>query len=458
MAKKKPENDIDVLVGNALIKKDDQPYPIPDNWVYLTFDIVCSNETSSSKKIQQKDYLETGIIAVVDQGINFIGGYTNDEDQQYDGELPVIIFGDHTRIVKYIDFPFAQGADGVKILKPSKIYIPLFLYYYLLYLYIPDMGYRRHFKFVKEARFPLPPLQEQKRIVQKLSSMLEKLKQAKELICEAKETFENRRAAILDLAFTGKLTEKWREKNNNLVNDFKKIGHPSKISVKIPESWAIIPFGKIAAIEANLVDPRDFKNSPHIAPNNIEKKTGRLLEFNSIEEDGVKSPKHFFRKGQIIYSKIRPYLSKVIIAEFDGLCSADMYPISTELNTLFLYNFMLSQIFLNYATNAGSRTVLPKINQKELNRIPVICPPLREQKEIVRILDSIFSNESESSSLLELEKEIELIEKSILSKAFRGELDTNDPDDEPAQDLLKRILHEREKVGKLASMMFLRTI
>ena len=80
MAKKKPENDIDVLVGNALIKKDDQPYPIPDNWVYLTFDIVCSNETSSSKKIQQKDYLETGIIAVVDQGINFIGGYTNDEE------------------------------------------------------------------------------------------------------------------------------------------------------------------------------------------------------------------------------------------------------------------------------------------------------------------------------------------------------------------------------------------
>ena len=148
MAKKKPENDIDVLVGNALIKKDDQPYPIPDNWVYLTFDIVCSNETSSSKKIQQKDYLETGIIAVVDQGINFIGGYTNDEDQQYDGELPVIIFGDHTRIVKYIDFPFAQGADGVKILKPSKIYIPLFLYYYLLYLYIPDMGYRRDRKSV----------------------------------------------------------------------------------------------------------------------------------------------------------------------------------------------------------------------------------------------------------------------------------------------------------------------
>ena len=107
---------------------------------------------------------------------------------------------------------------------------------------------------------------------------------------------------------------------------------------------------------------------------------------------------------------------------------------------------MLSQIFLDYATTAGSRTVLPKINQKELNRIPVICPPLAEQKQIVRILDSLLGNETQASSLLELQNDIDLLEKSILSKAFRGELDTNDPEDEPAKNLLKRILQQRQEV------------
>ena len=120
-----------------------------------------------------------------------------------------------------------------------------------------------------------------------------------------------------------------------------------------------------------------------------------------------------------MYSKIRPYLSKVVVVDFDGLCSADMYPIEAKENTKYLLYYMLSDEFFEQATTAGSRTVLPKINQKELLRIP----SLPEQEETVHILDSLLAREQlvrdTAKGLLE---QIELLKKSILAKAFRGEL------------------------------------
>ena len=116
-------------------------------------------------------------------------------------------------------------------------------------------------------------------------------------------------------------------------------------------------------------------------------------------------------------------MSKVIIAEFDGLCSADMYPIESKENTKYLWYYMLSDEFLNQASNAGSRTLLPKINQKELLSIKVPTCSLENQKEIVRILDSLLAKEQQTKELTEqILKEIDLMKKSILARAFRGEL------------------------------------
>ena len=201
-------------------------------------------------------------------------------------------------------------------------------------------------------------------------------------------------------------------------------------------------FDEVATIKSSLVDPATFPDFPHIAPDNIEKKTGVLLEYNTVSEDGVTSGKHRFYPGQILYSKIRPYLSKVVVVDFDGLCSADMYPIEAKGNTKCLWYYMLSEEFLEQASTAGSRSVLPKINQKELSALTVVLPTLSdEQTEIVRILDDLFAKEQQAKETAEaVLEQIDLMKKSILARAFRGELGTNDPTEESAVELVKRLL------------------
>ena len=97
---------------SAFVPESEQPYEVPGNWVWVRLSSTYSNLTSSQKKMQQKNYLSSGLYAIVDQGKELIGGYTDDKNILFDGDLPIVGFGDHTRIVKYIDFPFAQGADS----------------------------------------------------------------------------------------------------------------------------------------------------------------------------------------------------------------------------------------------------------------------------------------------------------------------------------------------------------
>ncbi|MCD7744318.1 MAG: restriction endonuclease subunit S [Lachnospiraceae bacterium] len=276
--------------------------------------------------------------------------------------------------------------------------------------------------YVKNYPVPLAPFAEQQRIVDRIESLFAKLDEAKGKAQEALESFETRRSSVLECAFSGKLTENWRREH------------------KKESTWKCVRFDEAAHIRSNLVEPMEYRKLPHIAPDNIEKKTGRLLEYHTIEEDGVSSGKHHFYPGQILYSKIRPYLSKVVLVDFEGLCSADMYPIEAIGNTKLLWYQMLSDDFLEQASSAGSRSVLPKINQKELSALCVnVTDNKDEEKEIIRILDDFFAKEAEAKAKEEATLDaIEAMKKSILAKAFRGELGTNDPEDESAEELLKR--------------------
>lgn len=276
---------------------------------------------------------------------------------------------------------------------------------------------------------PLPPLAEQQRIVDRIESLFAKLDEAKEKAQAVVDSFETRKSAILHKAFTGELTAKWREEHG--------------VSI---DNWKTTRFDSVAAIRSNLVDPAEYQSFPHIAPDNIEKKTSVLLEYHTIAEDGVTSGKHRFYSGQILYSKIRPYLSKAVVVDFDGLCSADMYPIEAYQNARCLWYYMLSDEFLLQASTAGSRSVLPKINQKELSALTVHLPTNdREQEEIARILDELFDKEQQTKEAAEVVlDQIDLMKKSILARAFRGELGTNDPSEESAVKLLRQVIEQED--------------
>lgn len=159
----------------------------------------------------------------------------------------------------------------------------------------------------------------------------------------------------------------------------------------MPATWRWARFDEVARVASNLVDPKDYPDAPHIAPNHIKSETGQLLQWTSIAKDGVTSAKHRFFGGQVLYSKIRPYLAKVIVADFDGLCSADMYPIESELQPHYLKWWMLTREFTRRAAGEQARTVLPKINVRALAALPIPIPLIGEQRRIVEILEDHLS-------------------------------------------------------------------
>ena len=133
-------------------------------WPTLPFDEAVKDASGGNIKTKQSDYADAGEFAIVDQGKALIAGYTDDETAICKAQLPVVIFGDHTRCLKFVDFPFGMGADGVKVLKPKAGLDANFLYHYLRQIKLPDGGYDRHFKYLKRETVPLPPLEEQRRI------------------------------------------------------------------------------------------------------------------------------------------------------------------------------------------------------------------------------------------------------------------------------------------------------
>ena len=159
----------------------------------------------------------------------------------------------------------------------------------------------------------------------------------------------------------------------------------------VPATWEWARFLEIASIQSNLVKPDQFPDHPHIAPDNIEGRTGRLLAYQTIRESKVFSAKHRFFPGQIVYSKIRPNLAKATLVDFEGLCSADMYPIRSFIDRAFLLKFMLSEAFVQQSIQEANRVAMPKINQESLSKILIAVPPLAEQHRIVAKVDELMS-------------------------------------------------------------------
>lgn len=191
---------------------------------------------------------------------------------------------------------------------------------------------------------------------------------------------------------------------------------------KVPSGWVAGRFKDVAMVRANLVAPDLYMDYPQIAPENIEKGTGKLLGYGTVRESGIISGNHLFKKGQIIYSKIRPILNKLVIADFDGLCSADMYPIDVLGDLRFVFYQMLAPVFVNQvAAIVGMRVKMPKINQEELSAVGMVIPPLVEQRAIADYLDAECAKIDKMAELVT--REIELYKKlkrSLINEVVTG--------------------------------------
>ena len=160
---------------------------------------------------------------------------------------------------------------------------------------------------------------------------------------------------------------------------------------ELPKGWEWVRFGEVTIVRSELVKPEDYLKLRQIAPDCIEKGNGKILENRTVMESGVKGPNNRFYSGQILYSKIRPSLSKAVLVDFDGLCSADMYPVDVFIDAQFLLNQILSELFLVQVRIAENRIKMPKINQDALSIFVLPLPPLAEQQRIVAKVDSLMA-------------------------------------------------------------------
>lgn len=191
---------------------------------------------------------------------------------------------------------------------------------------------------------------------------------------------------------------------------------------EIPVDWVVKKFKYVATVNTNLVSPIGYEDYHQIAPDCIEKDSGRIIKERTVSEAGIESWNQLFKQGQLIYSKIRPTLNKVIIAPYDGLCSADMYPLDVHENIYFVQFAMLSKYFVGQVgLITQDRVKMPKINQDELSNVYVAVPEETEQKEIVDWLnvqlpkyDSLIT---EKQSLI---ADLEAYKKSLIYEVVTG--------------------------------------
>jgi len=424
-------------------------YTKPESWMELNLCDVIQKISTNKKKVKQKEYIESGSLPVIDQGSQYIGGYTNDMSKKIDCELPVIVFGDHTKIIKYVNFEFAPGADGVKVIRPVSCYdsnlFPFFLK--VLVNKIPDKGYARHFQHLEKTKIPLPPLSEQHAIVEKIEELISELDNGVESLKKARQQLKTYRQAVLKYAFEGKLTKKIDNGNFPENWKIKKLGDCLDIvsgntpkGVNDSKNLGKIPFYKVADMNTHGNEVYMKKANLNLTQDEVN-----FLKIKLFPKGTVIFPK---RGGAILTNKKR------MLSSFSGFDLNLMGAIPNEnISALYLYYWFqkldLSKIY------DGSN--VPQINNKNIAPLDIPIPPINEQQAIVSEIETRLSVCDKLEQTIEDSlKKAEALRQSILKKAFDGELTKEWRQAHPelisgensAESLLARIREEKESQRK----------
>ena len=366
-------------------------------------------------KIKKSEYLSNGPIPVIDQGQDFIAGYINDPQRAYDGQLPVIVFGDHTCTLKYVDFLFAVGADGTQLIRPTKDFDIRYLYYALQNLPLEHFGYQRHFKYLKTSKIFCPPMQIQRKIAAILSGY--------------DDLIENntRRIKILeDMAQT--LYQEW-------FVHFRFPGHENVAMVEsplgpIPQGWKVKQLGEMCDVLMGQSPKSEFYNE-----------TGEGLPFHQgVTDFGQRFPtdrvyctvqKRIAEAGDILFS-VRAPVGRMNVANKKIVIGRGLSAIRSKSGDQAFVLQQLKDKFQEEDT-IGSGTIYNAITKADLLGVQLLEP-----------IGSIVAKFEEAAEPISLElanltmknTNLRQTRDLLLPKLISGEIDVSelDIDDSPKSD------------------------
>ena len=411
--------------------------------------IVSKISIPANHKIKQKAYLQSGTLPVIDQGQELVGGYTNDCQKQIVCDLPVIVFGDHTKNVKYINFPFCAGADGIKILKAKDDIFPKYLYYGTKFLTfcIEDKGYARHYQHIEKQELSVPPLPEQERIVAKIEELFSQLDAAVAELKSVKEKLAIYRQAVLKEAFEGKLTERWRTNNpdSNAESILSKIFQRKAKQPRsktyslqedinlceLPDEWKWMFIGDITDAPEYGTSQKSLATGkvPVIRMGNLQK--GIIdwsdLAFTNDENDISKYRLH---QGDVLFNRTNsPELvgkTSIFQGERDAIFAGYLIRINHYefINSRYLNHYMNSFVAKNY----GSKVKTDGVNQSNINGQKMCSYPFplcseEEQEQVVYELEERLSTFDSIEQTVDIAlQQAAALRQSILKQAFEGNL------------------------------------
>ncbi|PKM71157.1 MAG: hypothetical protein CVU92_09900 [Firmicutes bacterium HGW-Firmicutes-17] len=452
MAKKKKQELTSVeLLAEALVREEDWPYEVPENWVWVRLGALC--QVKGGKRLPKGHHLvddktEYPYIRVtnfnehsisVDE-VKYIRPETYEKISRYTISKDDIYISIAGTIGKVGIIPDCLNGGNLTENAAKITNLNGLTQKYLLYTLTstniqhqiskstisttqPKLALFR----IEDLVVPLPPLAEQQRIIDRIESLFEQLNQAKDLIQAALDSFETRKAAILHQAFTGQLTKKWREAHG--------VGM---------ESWEEKYFGEIGTLERGRSKHRP-RNTPELFGGDYPFiQTGDVANANifikehkkNLSELGLKQSR-LFPKGTLCIT-IAANIGDVAILDYDCCFPDSVVGFTPNVETIskFIYYYMC--VIKADLEHFAPATAQKNINLRILNEIQIKMPSYKEQQEIVRILDDLFAKEQNAKDLCDLIDQIETIKKTILGKAFRGELGTNEAGEENAAFLLKK--------------------
>ncbi len=436
--KKKEVLTLEERLQAALVPESEQPYQVPGNWRWVYFKEISKIRTGKKDANYGSEDGEYPFFTCASRPIRCHG---------YSFECNAILLagnGDINNITRYNGkFEAYQRTYVVEAIAPVNIDYVYYWFKYRWFDFNADKMFGTAIPYIRlgnlhEFPIPIPPVLQQQHIVERIESLFTKLEEAKQKVQDTLDGFETRKAAILYEAFCGALTAQWRKEHGagreEWENTFiKNICHEIKVGIVIkPSQYYTTEKKGIPAFRSANVREFHIDNFDWVYLN----EKGHMQNARSIVHTG----------DVLIVRSGNPGTACVVTEEFDGYNAIDILiavPNANKVNSKFLCAYTNSPVCRQLIAKNKRGMALAHFNVGSYSKLPIFLPSVSEQNEIVRILDDLLAKEQQAKEAAEdVLEQIDLIKKSILARAFRGELGTNDSAEESSLELIKQILSE----------------